>query len=184
MAFVDNTGNDDLPSIYNVSFAVGADEVRGAPQNVITTDDDGNYISVTYQDTVAAPNHRDDVMLVQFLLKKCWEEHGNDVNPPLPPPPEPGTIKVDGYFGPITGRWITQMQILQNQRGHPATVDGRVDRAHGITGSISHNVYLIVRLNATLRDVDPAAFGSPSVDTGWPSELIAAIMANTPGADS
>jgi hypothetical protein len=193
MAFVDSSGDEDLPAFYNVSFAVGADEIKGPPQNAIidTTGIDGGgdgggqlptYLSLTWQLTASAANRRDDVMLVQFLLKKIWQDHADRSIAVLGPAPEPGQIAVDGYYGPITARWISRFQMALSNQGYGVTLDGRVDRAHGMVGSISHTTYTIVHLNSAFRDVDPEAFGNPSVDTGWPPDLVAAILANTPAA--
>jgi hypothetical protein len=183
MAFVDTTEDDRLPSFYNVSFSVGASATTGEVRNVIVWDDENKqYQSVTWENTSEAANHRDDVLLVQFLLKKVWQEHLDQTVTKLGPPPEPGSIAVDGWYGAITGRWISRFQAAMAQSGHNIAQDGRVDRAQGLSASISHTYYTICWLNLILREVDPDAFGSPTVENGWPPELIAAVMANTPGA--
>jgi hypothetical protein len=154
MADVTNTGDDDMPQIYNVSFGVGPD--------------------------IGGFYRRDDIMLVQYLLKKVWQEHGNDFEQPLPPPPEPGSINVDGYYGPITARWIRRYQEEAAKAGISQLVDGRVDRAHGKLSSISQTVYMIWHLNHDFRKVEPASFSDLSSDPECPPELVGAIVANTP----
>jgi peptidoglycan hydrolase-like protein with peptidoglycan-binding domain len=149
MAFLDITGNESLPTIYNVSMGVGPD-----PR--------GFY-------------RRDDILLVQYLLKKVWEEHGSEISPPLPAPPEPGTIKVDGIFGPITARWIKRYQEEVKKSGQPIAADGRVDRAHGTVSSITHTLYTILLLNFDFHNKEQSSFDDLTTDPECPPELIAAL---------
>ena len=131
MAFVDYSvgvgeeGKEKFPYIYNVSFSVG----------------------------FAGISCRDDVMLVQYLLKKIWERSYH-------PPPD-GTMLVDGWMGPITDRWIRRFQ-----KGDAFDVpepglmlqDGIVDSARGSTyasntGLCWSIVYMNVRFKYTYPEL-------------------------------
>src|SRR5262245_39463901 len=99
-----------------------------------------------------APNRRADVMLVQLLLKRYYAKIGAVV-PEIRSPA--GEMAVDGYYGPITARWIAQFQILQKSK-FPAGIatDGVVDRAKAPwVGSISGTTYMILALNHRVRQL-------------------------------
>jgi hypothetical protein len=89
-------------------------------------------------------NLEEDVLLVQYFLKKVWARPG-EFAPPFPPPPE-GDMLLDGKFGRITARWITAFQRTERSRGHPCAVDGRVDSAPP-GGQNEFVVYTIAHLN-------------------------------------
>lgn len=130
MGFVDTSEDPTVPVFFNVVHAVGAN----------------------------CPNHRDDVKLVQYLLKSFYAKaytHNSVYTPPN------GNMTVDGACGPITLNWILKFQLDVNKR-YPGTVacDDRVDRArdHKTTGSISNTVYTILVLNKFTRMVNPEAY--------------------------
>jgi hypothetical protein len=115
-------------------------------------------------------NRRDDVLLVQFLLKKFYA-----LTPRLTPPTS--GIAVDGLFGPTTGRWIAQFQLHANQEGVPMAMDGVVDRAkRDVESSISRTIYAIVTLNATIRTRDEVFFESLPVNPEAPAELRGVLL--------
>src|SRR5262245_38868920 len=93
MAFRDKTDTEFLPMFYNVTFSVGP----GRDYN--WQDDDGNWKHAHR----GAINRRDDVMLVQYFLKRIYQ-----FTPGLIAPE--GIMTVDGFNGPITQRWIVAFQ--------------------------------------------------------------------------
>lgn len=130
MPFVDTTEHPDIPVFMNVTFAVGKN----------------------------APNVRDDVAWVQFLLEKFYtkktviiDTRGGTATFTRPK----GNLTRDGIFGPITANWILKFQLDINSLRRVLLADGRVDRARiqrgkgmqSVTGSISHLAYTIVMLN-------------------------------------
>ena len=147
MAFVAITNSKgNLPFIYNVDMAVGT----------------------------SAANKRDDVMLVQYCLKHIWA-NPTKFNPPLPSPPS-GEMKVDGFCGPTTRRWIVEWQFMSRKRGHNVTTDGLVDKARGsFQSSISKTDYHIVKLNAALKRARPDLFKNIFLDPDAPAELKLAV---------
>lgn len=92
-----------------------------------------------------APNAHEDVRLVQYMLK-CF--YGSQA----------GNLSIDGYFGGITGSWITRFQLDCKKAGNEVLADGRMDRAFGITASVSKTIYTIVLLNYCLRKTNRDAF--------------------------
>jgi len=124
MAFRDISLTADdpaFPSFYNLSMAVGD----------------------------WAPNRKDDVMLVQFLLREVYK--GPAFDPPLPKPE--GEMKVDGIFGPITKRFLFTFQTDMRKRGGLLSADGRADRVRGFTSSISQTMYTVFFLNIKVNQV-------------------------------
>ncbi len=114
-------GLEDLPYIYNVDYAVGP----------------------------GGPNAREDVELVQTLLRIAYKGIGSG----------PGNLVVDGLFGPVTAAYIVHFQKLA-----PFVVqDGRIDKARGILGSASNRFYTIAWLNAFAKRERPDLYGDPKV---------------------
>ncbi|TWT00713.1 peptidoglycan-binding domain-containing protein [Reyranella sp. CPCC 100927] len=113
------TGNPGFTVIYNVEQAVGLN----------------------------APNARDDVKLVQYLLRGIYREQA-------------ASLAMDGYIGPITVSWIKRFQMDAKSAGNSMLVDGRVDRAQGYRSSVSRTVYAIMLMNMYLKRHNPAAFSS------------------------
>jgi len=126
MGFVDTTTNPQLPWFYNVVHAVG--------QN--------------------SPNLRDDVRLVQYMLKRIYIigmaiDTGDSIQTFSTPK---GNMVVDGVCGPVTLNWILKFQLDIRKTGNSILPDKRADRARGnkIGGSISHTIYTIIWLNYLL----------------------------------
>lgn len=140
-----------LPHIWNVSRAVGKN----------------------------SPNDRLDVLLVQYLLMKVYEDvqHDGRIRPK-------GNLTLDGVCGPITKNWILKFQLDINQ-DVPGLVstDGRIDRAHGLAtsqpGPFSPDpehipgrmIYTIVALNRVMHDDFPELHDDPMSATDMPMEL-------------
>ncbi|NWF83073.1 MAG: hypothetical protein HXY18_04500 [Bryobacteraceae bacterium] len=90
-----------------------------------------------------SPNATNDVKLVQYLLAGYYG---------------PGSLKVDGWIGPVTIGWIKRFQEEVNRKGNNVLADGRVDRAFAYTSSVSKTVYTIILLNAFCKAKNPAAY--------------------------
>src|SRR6516165_10549807 len=110
--WADGSNATDLDFFYNVTMAVG-------PLH-------------------KAPNQRDDVMLVQYLLKTIVRV-GLWVPPTLSKP-----FPADGRMGPDTEAWIRDYQLIKHR---VLVQDGRIDRALGVNSSLAHRVYTIIFLN-------------------------------------
>jgi len=99
-----------------------------------------------------APNSRDDVMAVQYLLKVAMLD--GPASPGFKPEGEK-PIEVDGGYGRQTQAYISFFQTEVNKRQNRKLIepDGRVDpvRDGSPNSSITHTFYTIVALNAALR---------------------------------
>ena len=104
------TGNPGLTVIYNVEQAAGLN----------------------------APNARDDVKLVQYLLRGIYRNQA-------------GGLALDGYIGPVSVNWIKRFQTDARNAGNNVLIDGRVDRAQAYQSSVSKTVYTIMLLNMYLK---------------------------------
>lgn len=94
------------------------------------------------------PNCRDDVMLVQYLLKRIYER-AQAADPPLNP--NAGSawgsgqltliteLKVDGHWGPQTQSAIEQFQLELQRSGVEVIADGCVDPEETGHGKASHS---------------------------------------------
>lgn len=147
MAFIDSSlelgekMNAKYPYIYNVSFAVGY----------------GKY------------NVRDDVLLVQYFLKKIWDKHKTKAQPPA------GVMKVDGFMGPTTHRWIKNFQSGATMKTPDPTVmyqDGIVNRA--VADSLiaeTERTWTIVMLNYNFEVKYPELYYILPLAPDLPPEL-------------
>lgn len=99
------------------------------------------------------PNMTDDVKLVQYLLKTLYAK--------LPQHKPAGEIEVTGACDPPTMNWILQFQ-MEAAQAHPGKVlvDNRIDRVRqkNFIGSISHTIYTLAALNASLLKNNPEAW--------------------------
>jgi|ERR1700722_5147573 hypothetical protein len=118
------------------------------------------------------PNRRDDVLLVQFLLKVVSEGPKKDKYTP----PGRGPIQCDGAWGPISQAYLNQY-IAANSASNPnspLTKDGRVDPvvAGNFTGSRTGNLYTIVALNHSYKNTRGAsALTDITADAVFPADL-------------
>lgn len=154
MAFKQQFHGNRLKHIWNVSEAVGK----------------------------GAPNEPDDVMLVQYMLTKLYEDvhRGGRLRPP-------GEMTVDGICGPVTQRWILAFQTDLNQDvASMVSMDGRIDRAHGLFTSLpggvavpgtalGRMVYTIVVMNRVFGDDFPEYHADPRRAPDMPAELKRAL---------
>src|SRR5215471_8988268 len=96
---------------------VGQDGERTMPRVYqAKTTDPKILIAYTVDQAVGAgcPNQRADVLLVQHLLALAWIEI--PASKGFRPPGEDGPLKVDGIFGPVTGRFIKFFQEEARRR--------------------------------------------------------------------
>lgn len=121
-----------------------------------------------------SPNKREDVMLVQYLLKRLYE------NPNEPERTKPkGDMTVDGICGPITKNWIVKFQVdLNDDYQGFCTMDGRVDRAHGTKSSILNQYYTIVAMNRFFEEENPDIHADPTQANDMPMELKLKLVSN------
>ena len=125
------------------------------------------------------PNKRDDVLLVQFFLKVVSEGPERA----LFTPPGRGPINTDGIWGPGSQAYLNQFISVNSTQnpGSPLKQDGRVDPVVGgkITGSLSGNVYTILALNTSFKNVrGVAALLDITTDPVFPKELRPSLKIN------
>lgn len=140
------------------------------------TIDESNYYNVNFAVGANSPNKRDDVMLVQWMLHRVYSDH------PLLSPPESAPLKIDGWIGRQTIRWITAFQQDMRRAGRTCAVDGRVDSARKAAGQVSKAPYTILWLNAVFLAANPGVFGDPARDPDAPLELLMALATNSGAA--
>lgn len=118
------------------------------------------------------PNKRDDVMLVQYLLKRVYQQ-GHRVQPPLNQTNGTAQLKVDGLYGPKTQRAITDFQLEMRRKGQSIATDGCVDpeRGDSTTSSISKTGYTISWLNQYFWSLYPELAQNIALDPECPPEL-------------
>jgi hypothetical protein len=116
-------------------------------------------------------NSRDDVLLVQFFLKVVSEGPEKDKYG------VPGKMMTcDGSWGPTSQAFLNKFIAVNSAANpnFPLTQDGRVDPVQGgkVIGSISHNVYTILALNTSYKNVrGVAAMMDITVDASFPATL-------------
>ena len=116
------------------------------------------YYNVVHAVGLDCPNFGLDVKLVQYLLKSVYEKMPANLKPK-------GTMKVDGFCGPITMNWIQKFQLDCNQTSGSAvvTVDDRMDRVknRSLKTSIGGGrFYSLAVLNYNAMCVNPAAWSN------------------------
>lgn len=94
------------------------------------------------------PNQRQDVLLVQFLLREVMNHPDSKAGRPAG-----NNLSLDGVFGNQTETWIRAFQNLARTKGSAIIVDGKVNSAPPdyrakMTSGMS---YTIAHLNATYR---------------------------------
>jgi hypothetical protein len=98
-------------------------------------------------------NRKDDVLLVQLLLRVQMEGGGSE--PPYCPPGR-RPLAIDGICGDDTLAYIRYFQDEAKRRfpGIAPPPDGKVDpmRAGAIFSGITHKLYMIVSLNIGYRE--------------------------------
>ncbi len=133
---------------------------------------DGDLYNVNFAVGLPAPNKRDDVLLVQWLLHRVYADH------PLLSPPDGGGIAIDGWSGPQTVKWIRAFQADVRRLGRPCAKDGRVDSARKPVGLVGKTPYTILYLNGALLTANPDVYADPAGDPDMPTELLNALLVN------
>lgn len=114
----------DLPTIYNISFPVG--------QNM--------------------PNVRDDVLLVQTLMKLANFSRNHPGHGPVE---LSRNIEIDGYFGKQTKRMIEAFEVYVREHRRMIIADGVFEPSSddGYTGK--GIIYKIIHLNRFAKEASP-----------------------------
>jgi hypothetical protein len=114
------------------------------------------YADVTMAVGRGAPNRRDDVLLVQFMLNELFRRADEHV-PPLAKPERP--VGVDGKFGRNTFDGIVKFQLNIMSQFGSINLDGRIDPARAsATSSISQTTYTILWMNYLYKLAWPQEF--------------------------
>ncbi len=127
MACTQHLGFSDLPSIYNITYPVGPN----------------------------LPNVRDDVLLIQTLMKFAnstskGEDHGS-VEASC-------TIEIDGWFGEQTKRMIEAFEVCVREKHLWLTADGVFEPSSNDGYTPQGVIYKIIHLNRLAKQATP--FGS------------------------
>jgi hypothetical protein len=120
------------------------------------------------------PNKRADVFLVQYFIKVI-----NDRYPLVTRPFEsPGPLLVDGYCSSNTEQWIQTFQRFVNIKlgWDKCVLDGRVNRANKLTGSLRHQVFTILHLNIWFQRVRPADHLNLALARDCPPEVLKSFI--------
>lgn len=191
MAYKKAVQGRSYPFLYNVTMTVGSrksvwQSTVIIPQPAVNTGM-GQMGSQTPTQTVFTkytashePNKREDVMLVQYLLKRVYQQ-GQNCNPPLKSgvgdPHSPITLKIDGLCGPKTQGAIERFQLEMRRNGRSIATDGCVDTELGdsSTSSVSKTGYTISWLNKYFWILYPVLAPDISADPECPPELKQAI---------
>lgn len=140
MAYTMKLGFSDLPTIYNLTNAVGLGQV----------------------------NRRDDVLLVQTLLKMA---HAMILSGGVPSG-STSNITVDGYYGPETQRCINAYQKEQAFFYHKLiSQDGIISPSAPDGYTPKGELYTIVHLNRSAAVHDGSMYRSLPFSSDTPAEL-------------
>lgn len=143
MAFIDTDLEDPTGNFpfYNVTKAVGKD----------------------------CPNEKEDVLLVQFFLKRIYMSSMMKAQTPN------GSLVVNGKCDEVTCNWILKFQIDMKNGGLDCYPDGVVSKAGNLKSnwntSVGETNYTIRLLNNGLRTLDPVLYQSLAVSPEVPFEL-------------
>ncbi len=121
VAYTMKIGLTGMPQVYNLNFPVGE----------------------------RMPNVRDDVLLVQTLIKHA---HYVRFTPAMGPVESSSSIAVDGYFGPQTKRMIAAFEADMKSFGKLLVADGIVEPAPSDGFTHSGVLYKIIHLNRAMKD--------------------------------
>jgi hypothetical protein len=128
-----------------------------------------NFYNVDAAVGRGAANRRDDVLLVQYMLRENFKLLNTFKRDPFPG----GPVEVDGSAGPQTLAAILHFQKTLKKGGSSIATDGRVDPPvnEGTVGSISNTQYTILFLNLGFKDARPQDFPRLSQATDCPVEI-------------
>lgn len=124
------------------------------------------------------PNRREDVMLVQHLLRIAWKNVGTSTG--FRPAGETEPLKADGIYGTKTAKFIKHFQEEANRRGANVATDQRVDPVMSGTssGSISHKFYTILAMNSARNARQTNNQDNIALDPEFPAELVKSFYIN------
>ncbi|HVE57644.1 MAG TPA: hypothetical protein VNB22_12495 [Pyrinomonadaceae bacterium] len=191
MAYKKAVQGRTYPFLYNVTMTVGSRKSVWkstviTPQQPVKTGmgqmgtQTATKTAVTNYTASYEPNKRDDVMLVQYLLKRVYQR-GQNCNPPLKSgvgdPHSPAALKIDGFCGPKTQGAIEHFQLEMRRGGKNIATDGCVDTERGgsSTSSVSKTGYTISWLNKYFWVLYPELAPDISADPECPPELKQAV---------
>jgi hypothetical protein len=117
----------------------------------------------------SGPNFKQDVMLVQFFLKKIFADPTLFV--------DADSLELDGLFGPKTQSFILKFQQLVLRAGQSIVADGQVNRCRGgdFVSKTSGKTYTIIWLNSSYQKRNPSSFPDLRGDGDLPGALISAV---------
>ena len=184
MAYKKTVQGRSYPHLYNVSMTVGSRKSVVQKQQFETKTAGSGMMKIpvvtahttTVQTSSFEPNRRDDVMLVQYLLKRVYQQ-GHNCQPQLSQSSGAALLKIDGLYGPKTARAIEQFQLEMRRNGRSIATDGCVDPELGdsATSSISKTGYTISWLNKYFWILYPYLAADVSLDPECPAELKKAL---------
>ena len=188
MAYKKQVQGRSYPHLYNVTMTVGSRKSVEQKKEMETVRVGKGKFGVsipnvktttTYKSSIE-PNKRDDVMLVQYLLKRVYQQ-GNNCSPQLSQTTGAAELKVDGYYGPKTARAIEQFQLEMRRNGRSIATDGCVDPELGdsATSSISKTGYTISWLNKYFWVLYPMLAPDITIDPECPPELKQSIYSGS-----
>jgi hypothetical protein len=183
MAYKKPVPGRSYPFLYNVTMTVGSRKsveygfaapyvpayqepvIPGwtpSPQSTSSTKSKASY----------EPNKRDDVMLVQYLLKRVYQL-GNNLNPPLNQENRVVRLTIDGIYGLRTQSAIEHFQLEMRRQGKNIATDGCVDPELGnsVISAVSKTDYTISWLNKCFWILYPQLAPDIRVDPECPPEL-------------
>lgn len=185
MAYTKTVEGRSYPYLYNVTMTVGSRKSvaqktefgtkragSGAFGVVIPTVKTTNVYTSSFE-----PNKRDDVMLVQYLLKRVYQQ-GHNCSPQLSQSSGAAMLKIDGLYGPKTARAIEQFQLEMRRNGRSIATDGCVDSELGDSAfsSISKTGYTISWLNKYFWVLYPNLAPNITLDPECPAELKKSLL--------
>jgi hypothetical protein len=117
------------------------------------------------------PNNRDDVLLVQHLLRIAWNDAPTSKG--FRPPGETQPLSVDGLWGTQSSRFLKFFQEEAKRRGANVLLDQRVDpcSSGSTAGTISHTFYTGLALNSARNSRQQGNQADISKDPGYPVAL-------------
>ncbi len=165
MAYKKAVQGRSYPFLYNVTMTVGSRKSIG-----VSFDDIPVPIYAREKILLRSrePNKRDDVTLVQYLLKKNYQR-GQNASPPLNQANGTANLKIDGLYGPKTQKAIEQFQLEMRRNGHNIATDGCVESERG--DSSTGSTYTISWLNKYFWQLYPNLAPDILVDPECPVEL-------------
>jgi hypothetical protein len=130
------------------------------------------YFDVSDRVGLNCPNRRDDVMLVQYLLKKTYQASPPGRWQPVIPP---GGMRVDGRFGYLDLYLILHYQLESGLSGRGGYIDGIISPTRGQFTTSQHVQYTIIYLNLGLQAFFPQVHDDPRSDPDFPPHLLGAL---------